>query len=813
MSTIKRPVSLRALGAQGGDARDLRAAGVTTLGCLIAAGAVTGAEAQGTGLPAVTVDAPVTRPRPAASRPTQAQTRARTAIRQRARTRPPVQAAPAPVAGGGSSLPIFAQAPDANPYADPVAPYKADRLSSPRFTEPVINTPRTITVLTKEVLEDKNATSLREVARTTNGITIGTGEGGNAFGDRFFIRGFDARNDVFVDGIRDPAISIRENFFTEQIEILRGPGSTFAGRGVAGGALNIVTKQAGPRDFAKIDVQGGLTSDHTQRVTVDVNKVFSPDFAVRVNGMEQRAGVAGRNYVTDDRWGAAVAVFARPIDNLKITANYFHTDLDGLPDFGVPFYRGTIGNQIIGNLRPLTETLLRRNTYYGFVNRDFQRARQDIGTLKAEYAFSENITLTNAFRAGHSVLDYVGTLPQGPNFSNPNPLFWTLNASPQSRYQTADVIANVTDLTVKFNTGEVKHTVVAGVEVNRETVVRENYTGLQSELFGTFTSNGATTVNLFNPPNLLQFPTRPQRSGVRTYVPVDTNSAYVIETANWNDLVILNGGVRYDNYNVSSRTGNSRVAVESDLVNYNAGIVVKPLPFASVYAAYATSANPVGGELDANGSDYGGLSATSTANQALPPERNTAYEIGTKWEVLDGHLLLTAAAFETIKDRARETLGNTIVSTGRYSVAGFDFGATGKITDRWSVSAGLTLFNSKVDRSNAPANVGLRLANLAHESFSLLTKYRLTDRIEVGGQAIYASKIYGGTFAANPNVLPAHWRFDAFAEAKLTDNFKLTLNVQNLLDKTYYDAFYRSAVPFTFIAPGRTVTLIASAKF
>ena len=80
--------------------------------------------------------------------------------------------------------------------------------------------------------------------RTTPGITIGTGEGGNAFGDRFFIRGFDARNDVFVDGIRDPAVSVRENFFTEQIEILKGPAATIDGRGTAGGAINFVTKQA-----------------------------------------------------------------------------------------------------------------------------------------------------------------------------------------------------------------------------------------------------------------------------------------------------------------------------------------------------------------------------------------------------------------------------------------------------------------------------------------------------------------------------------------------------------------------------------------
>ena len=153
-----------------------------------------------------------------------------------------LQAVPFPNAGGLAA--------DRNPYADPAAPYKATRVqASGKFPEPMLNTPKSITVLSKEVLADKNITSLREVGRSTAGVTLGSGEGGNAFGDRFFIRGFDARNDVFIDGIRDPAVSIRENFFTEQIEILRGPASSYAGRGTAGGAINIVTKQAGDRNF------------------------------------------------------------------------------------------------------------------------------------------------------------------------------------------------------------------------------------------------------------------------------------------------------------------------------------------------------------------------------------------------------------------------------------------------------------------------------------------------------------------------------------------------------------------------------------
>src|SRR6201999_3714393 len=213
-----------------------------------------------------------------------------------------------------------------------------------KFAEPVLNTARTETILTQEALEDKDATTLREVLRSTAGVTLGSGEGGNAFGDRFFIRGFDARNDVFIDGMRDSGVSVRENFFTEQVEILRGPGSSFAGRGTTGGAINIVTKEAQTdKSFYNMDTTFG--TDATKRIVLDVNQVVNPTFAVRAGGMFQDAGVAGRNDVTDDRNGAFVATKWTPSDAVKITTDYIHTDLHGIPDFGVPYYRpGEIGS-------------------------------------------------------------------------------------------------------------------------------------------------------------------------------------------------------------------------------------------------------------------------------------------------------------------------------------------------------------------------------------------------------------------------------------------------------------------------------------
>ncbi|MES2195952.1 MAG: TonB-dependent receptor [Pseudomonadota bacterium] len=793
MSNARAPRSLRSIAINPVGERSDNYLGkkVSAVAGLMAVASFSGAEAQQSNLPPVTVDAPVARPRPAASRPSPDALRARTALRRAARRSQPAQvtAVPFPNAGGLAA--------DRNPYADAAAPYKVDRVSGTRFTEPLLNTPKTITVLSKEILEDKNATSLRDVARSTAGITLGTGEGGNAFGDRFFIRGFDARNDVFIDGIRDPAVSIRENFFTEQIEILRGPASSFAGRGTAGGAINIVTKQATTeRNFTKAETTFG--TDATKRVTLDVNQVISPTLAVRFDALYQDARVAGRNYVTDDRWGGLAAVKWTPTDAIKVTANYVHTDLNGLPDFGVPYNRALRA--------PSTDINVPRETYYGFVNRDFQKAKQDFGTITTEVQVAPFLTLTNRSRAARSVLDYIGTLPS-------NPTATTVNLASQSRYQVTDVLANVSDATFKFDTGPVKHTMVAGAEFSQEKVMRDTYAGLTAELFG-FQQGNSIVVPLLAPPNLQPFAVKPQRANNPTNIKVDTKAVYLIETANFQDIVILNGGARFDDYDVSgTNAAGGTTRNHAGMFNYNVGGVFKPVPYGSLYAAYATSSNPAGAELDAGSAAYGGSVFNSLPFQALSPEENKASEVGTKWELFDRHLLVTGALFETVKNNARETQGNNVIAGASYRVRGIDLEVAGKITDKWSIFGGLVLMESKVLQSIEAAQIGAQLANIAHQSFNVLGKYKVTEPWEIGGQATYASKIYGGTFGAiNGNVLPSHWRFDAFTEYKLNSNIKAKLSVNNIFDTVYYDAFYRSNTPFVFIAPGRSVWMTLTGK-
>ena len=695
---------------------------------------------------------------------------------------------------------------DRNPYADPAAPYKVDRVqASGKFPEPILNTPKTITVLSKEVLADKNITSLREVGRSTAGVTLGSGEGGNAFGDRFFIRGFDARNDVLSTASAIPRSAIRENFFTEQIEILRGPASSYAGRGTAGGAINIVTKQAADRNFYNTESTFG--TDHTKRVTLDVNQVISPTFSVRTGGMFQDANVAGRNYVTDDRWGGFISTKWTPTNDIKITTNYIHTDFSGLPDFGVPV-SGRATRPSPRCRHPAPELVRLRQSRLPDRAAGFRHAHGRVQGHRQHHADQPDprgALAAGLYRHAAQRADHDRCQPRALDVHRQ-----PAEPQPVGRYPGEPGRG---DVQVQHRIGQAY---VGGrarslQRAHRDRPLHGPFVG--SVWAGAPGSGALANQSIYAPSyTFLPFPTLPSLIGNPTRYNVDSKALYVMDTANWQDTIILNGGVRYDGYDLRSSNNTASAKVNSDFINYNVGAVFKPVPIGSLYAAYATSTNPFGSELDGTGTDYGG--APPNGATILGPERNKAAEIGTKWELFDRHLLVTGALFHTEKDNARETVGGVLTSGAAYQVEGIDLEVSGKITDRWSVFGGLVLMRSKVTQSGIASNIGLQMANIAHESFSMLSKYKFDGGWELGGQAVYRSKIYGGTFGANTGTeLPSYWRFDAFVEKKIDKNWTMKLYAQNLTNKLYYDTLYRSATPFVAVAPGRAFYLVTSAKF
>ncbi|MBA2126678.1 TonB-dependent siderophore receptor [Hyphomicrobium methylovorum] len=686
----------------------------------------------------------------------------------------------------------------ANPYANPDAPYMVERSGSTKFTQPLVDTPRTITAVPKEVLQDKQVTTIRELARQTPGVTIGFAEGGNAFGDAIAIRGFNARNDIFVDGVRDPGNTAREAFAIEQVEIYKGPSGSVGGRGTPGGAINIITKKPNlSGSFYESETTVG--TDKTVRQTFDINQVVTPDFGFRANVLYNTNEVAGRDFVEDERWGGLFSVTAKPTKDVQVTLDYYRLRTDGLPDWGVPVSRTA--------KVPFTELGLDRSTWYGNLSRDFTRNESDVGTSTIVAKLADNIKLTNITRFGTNTSAYVASAPR-PGAGQPTASDM-INITNPNRYQSTTSVSNHTDVEWKFNTGFLQHTVVAGLEYSQDTIARASY------------ALTTTTQNIYNPnPFRTGFTVGPRS---KTYdATIEDFGAYIEDTVKIGDQWIVNGGIRVDDFSrdqVGGPTQPANTAYRQDtLVNWHTGIVYKPIPIASIYAAYATAESPIGGDLDSTGVTYNGLSA---ATLPLKPEETTGIEVGTKWELFDRRLLATAALFQTTKDKAR-TNASTMVdgvavdgNAGKYRVQGIELSVAGNITDRWSVYGGIVLMDTEVLRSNDPSEVGRRLANIPLTQFALLSSYQLTDKLRVGGQAIYNGDIVSGFFAANQfgyHTNP-YWRFDAFADLKITDNLSLEINGVNLTDELYYDALYQAENSFAYVAPGRSGYLTVKWKY
>ncbi len=685
--------------------------------------------------------------------------------------------------------------PGANPYANPNAPYKVESSGSGKFTEPLANIPKTITAVPKDVIKDKGATDLRELARQSPGVTIHAGEGGGSFGSNFEIRGFNARNDIFVDGIRDPGNIGRDIFSIDQLEIYKGPSGTISGRATPGGAFNFITKQP---DFAGnfYEVETTVGTDSTFRTTLDANQIITPDFVARANVLYDQHEVAGRDFTEDERWGGLLSAAMRPSEDLQVNLDYYRVRRDGLPDAGVPV-------SILDKV-PFTEVGLDRDTYFGELGLDYLDEESDVGTATIKARVAPGITVTNITRYGENYSAYIQTAGRpGPAQTNINGLTNTTN--PQ-RIQDTELFANQTSVNAKFLTGELRHEVVAGVEYSHEKIDRLSHVI-------TTTGIDSTAQPILNPN-----PYRNARdwSGAttRTYkADVEDIGVYLSDTVHLSEQWIVNGSIRYDDFTRDQIGGpaspNNTAKVDEGLLSWNTGIVYKPIPIASLYAAYGYTETPTGNEIDSTGGEYNGLTRFTAG---LPPEETRGIEFGTKWELFDRRLLATAAVFETTKDNARTNRGvnNAAIpvsqgSAGKYRVRGIELGVAGNITDQWSMFGGVVFMDTEALASDDPAEVGRRLANTPLTQFALLSKYEVTPWLTVGGQAIYQSEFYAGHFVENNTGYHSvpYWRFDALAEIEIDKHWSVQLLGTNLTDEVYYDAIYQGNNSFAYVAPGR----------
>jgi catecholate siderophore receptor len=716
--------------------------------------------------------------------------------------------------------------PDANPNANPDAPYKVEKSSDGKYSEELRDTPKTITAIPKEVIEDLGATSFRDVVRTQPGVTLGTGEGGNAFGDRIFIRGFEARNDVYIDGMRDPGVTSREIFAIEQIEIVKGASSAFGGRGNTGGSVSLQSKKPGSSNF--VIAEGVVGTENFYRGTIDVNRKLSDTFAVRVNGLYHNADTPGRDYVNTERYGAAASALWTPSDKLDVRADYYWFRYKGIPDYGHPFS--------VSTQQPFK---VDGDNYYGVIGRDFIRNGADVATLDVTYRALDSLRLHTQSRYGKTYNRYVVSTPRAPcqraltaTLTCPTtgailPIDqWTVSVGSPQRNADNRYYANMTDATFEFATSGIDHTLIAGVEFADERVSARRFAfpATIEDANGNIISAPGTFVrNLLNPNPVLGF-TIPAvvDTTPASITSVKTMSVFLLDTLKFTPQLEAFFGIRYDDYAIDLNraagvASNGTVVAAIDLqnnvnfFNYQASLVWKPVEAGTLYASYSTSSNPSGEQLDGNGVTYNGLAATT---QNLEPERNTSYELGGKLEVAGGKMLLTAAIFQTTKDNAREQVTPGVFDlVGKLRSRGFEFGVNGNLGPRLALFGGYTYLDATIRESVTAANVGKRFPNIPRHAVSLLATYKLTDDFTFGGQAYYQSRIFGGLAAAGTSNVPGYWRFDAVARYRISGMAEARVNVLNIADKRYYEAIYTSATPFTFVAPGRSANLTLALKF
>lgn len=734
----------------------------------------------------------------------------------------------------------------------------SDTVAMGKFTEPLLDTAQTISVIPEFVLKDEQNRTLMDAVRNVPGISLAAGESG-AQGDSFTIRGFTARNDIFMDGIRDFGSYYRDSFNFEQVDVLEGPAGVQFGRGSTGGVVNEESKVPVDGKFANVTTQFG--TDLTRRISADINEPL-PDLgagtAFRLNAVANEGGVAGRPYDENRRFGFAPSISFGMNTSSRLTISYFHFTESDTPDYGLPW--------LLNGLAPGVN----RHSYFGFPDSNFLRTNDDIITLKANHTFSNDVDVHTIARWANYPRDAQITEPQlCSNVSVSTPVGGYVAALPTNAYNTAlpctytpgvtppaSMIVNrnqiqiksvegdlwdQTEVTAKFKVLGVRNDFTGGVEGGREisNPIRTSYT--ENKI------NSVTPTNLVTPNPNDVFSGIGYISSI-THVKSESVGLYFVDTLKLGKLFEASGGVRWDYFdtlfnlyaptlpaNAAGGTLTAAIAPISQTVeqpSYRAAFVYKPTSHGSVYFDWGTSFNPSAETL-----------SLSVATSVLPPEENESYEVGAKYSLLNERLHIEGAWFRTEQDNARETdptNSNNIVESGNQRVKGVQASAVGQLGGGTDFVFGYAYLDSAVISSKLfPTSIGFQLANVPRQTFNAFLTHKLPWRLSGGfGGNYVASRSASSTTPYVPasysaaqafanaalspcgavtcyqvtsvamKQVPGYWVFNAMLKRPITDRIELQANVYNLLNRFYIDQPHPS-----HLIPGAGASALIGANF
>ena len=653
---------------------------------------------------------------------------------------------------------------------DQSSPYIVPQSSLSKFPEPLIDIPQSITIVPEKLLEEQAGTTLRDALRNVPGIAATAGEGGGAQGDVFTLRGFNARNDMYIDGVRDSGSYFRDSFNFDSVEVLKGPSSTYFGRGSTGGVINQVSKT--PRLDSSYNGDFTAGGNMYLRGTIDVNQPIPqllPNAAFRINLMAHRDDVVERDKIEVKRFGLAPSIAFGLGTPTQVTLSYLLQHEDNIPDYGFPYLNG----------RPLRTD---HSNFYGLSKDDNEDTTVNIGTLRVNHQFNDMFSLHNTLR--YSNVDRESAV------TNPTAVPPNLNRMRPQRDTQESILSNQTDLTAKFSTYGLNHTVTTGLEVARETF----------DLIRWASVGPNTTINN---PNDSQ-PPSPKTLAAKSDTSALSFGIYAADQIKLNQYFDLVGGVRWDYFDAQVKDdfiNDKRKQIDREW-SYRGGLVFHPTDWQSYYFSYGTSFNP----------SAEGVALTVATNNT-PPEKNEIFEVGAKLNFFGGALSFQGAVFRIDKKNARtpnpiDPLGPNVV-TGKQRSQGFEIGLTGRLLPGLNVFSGYTFLDTEILKDNTiPSNVGNQIQNVPKNSANVWITYDFLEKWQIGGGPSYVDSRYSNN--ANTNRVPGFVKWDSTVAYQITKNIQFRVNAINLTNQLYFDSISGSkAIP----AAGRTFLAGANFKF
>ncbi len=725
------------------------------------------------------------------------------------------------------------------------------------------DTPQAVTVIDAVTMKQQATSTLGEALRNVPGITIAIGEGGTLAGDQFKIRGFDAKDDVYLDGLRDFAAYTRDSFNYQEIQVLKGPSGLMFGRGTTGGAINTVSKTPTLGNHIGGHVEGG-NGEHF-RTTADGNYQLSDAAAIRVSAMYTNTGVVDRDLTYSRRWGFAPSIALGIGTDTTASLSYIHQHTRSRPDYGLPVAvpAGSV------YALPVSEYGVPRSNFLSY-STDLDENDADIVTAKISHVAADWLTISNDARVAvysryfqYTTIDRCDTTA-ATNFcanivTGANPTAALGGIGGQGPYQQDSWgVQDIISANATFHIGNMKNVFIAGMDASYQNADRTVYAYLLPSatqfayLLGDHTRARTNIgISLYNPTHnqppgytvVLPTPanvanTNTTAAAVVTSTGKATSLAFFATDRLWfTDTLSVIAGVRVDDYHAtySSTTvagATTTAKSPSTLTNPRASLVYEPSENVTAYFSYGKSSVPQGTSV------VGLPTAIAVASQALDPEKSETFDLGAKYSLFNGELGLAGSLFQVNKDNAvqRDPIsGDILLQSGqKQRVRGFEISATGALTKDLNILAAYTYLNAVITNDLTcggtpvvckpnPYTIGQPIFFVPKHAASIWLDYNLgkfAKGLSVGGGVVYQSKLYNaitttGT-APNPTgvlriaTIPETIQVDVVASYEFMKHYKVQFNINNLTDRlNYSQSFGNRGTP----APGRTFLVSLDVNF